>query len=343
MKAADKALQQDKLQAEIDERGRRENAAARARALAERKADSMPVVHGFDGPRLERHVDAEMIDPAPTGGIVEVFQQRYLLRLIVGRQLAQQYAASVLGLLWSYIQPGMRFLVYFFIFGVVLKTHQGTPNFALRLFTGMVFMHFFTETWTKATQSIWSNRALVLKMRMPREVFPLASMLTALYHTGPQIVILVVTAAIVGWHFSMTAIAAGVLGLLILLAFSTAMALLFSALNVLYKDFQNIVATIVQFMHFLVPMMYSYQVIHNLGEDHQAVYQLYMANPLAEAVLLMQRCFWLPSVHNPSAYSDMFPADLWERGLIMLVLCLGLLFLSQKFFSRVESKFPERL
>jgi ABC-2 type transport system permease protein len=340
MKAADKALQQQTLQA--DERGRRANAAARARALAERKSDSMPVVL-LDGPRLERHVDAEMIDPAPTGGIVEVFQQRYLLRLIVGRQLAQQYAASVLGLLWSYIQPGMRFAVYFFIFGVVLKTHQGTPNFALRLFAGMVFMHFFTETWTKATQSIWSNRALVLKMRMPREVFPLASMLTALYHTGPQIVILVITAAVVGWHFSLAAVAAGLLGLGILLTFATAMALLFSALNVLYKDFQNIVATIVQFMHFLVPMMYSYQVIHNLGDDHQTIYQLYMANPLAEAVLLMQRCFWLPTLHDPSQYKVMFPADLWERGLIMLAICVALLFVSQKFFSRVESKFPERL
>ncbi|MCW2784884.1 MAG: hypothetical protein JWP74_1401 [Marmoricola sp.] len=340
MKAADKAAQQGALK--VDENGRRKNAAQRARALMERKSDSMPVVQ-FVGERQERHVTAEMVDPAPRGGIVEVAQQHYLLRLIVSRQLAQQYAASVLGLLWSYIQPGMRFAVYFFIFGVVLKTHQGTPNFALRLFAGMVFMHFFTETWTKATQSIWNNRALVLKMRVPREVFPIASMLTAAYHTGPQVVILIACCAVVGWHFSFAAVLALLLGFALLLTFATAMALYFSALNVLYKDFQNIVSTITQFLHFLVPMMYSYSVIAALGKDHQAAYQLYMANPLAEAVMLMQRCFWFPTLNNQSQFAKQFPPDLWSRGLIMLAVSCVLLVFSQRFFARVESKFPERL
>lgn len=331
---------------QVDERGRRKNAAKRARAMMEKKANAMPVVPAPDGPRQVRVVDAELVDPSPHGGIVEVFQQHYLLRLIVGRQLAQQYAASLLGLLWSYIQPAMRFTVYFFVFGVVLKAHGGnTPNFALHLFAGMVFVHYFSETWSSGTRSVRSNRALLLKMRMPREIFPVASMVTALYHTGPQILILLVICLLVGWSISLTSVAAGLLGLAILLTFAMAMALFFSALNVYYKDFQNIVATFTQFLHFMVPMMYPYSTIAKLDGDHPVIYQLYMANPLAESVLLMQRFFWYPTVTDTkkAPLADHFPPDLWERGLIMLAVSLTLLYAAQKFFSRLEPKFPERL
>jgi ABC-2 type transport system permease protein len=340
MRAANKQPKAGKRH-QTDESGRRRNAARKARRLLEKKANSMPVVE-LAGPRVDRLVDADLVSPAPRGGLREVFQQRYLLKLIVSRQLAQMYAASLLGLLWSYIQPALRFTVYFFVFGVVLKTHGGTPNFALHLFTGMVFVHYFTETWSGGTRSIWSNRALVMKMRVPREIFPVATMMVAAYHTGPQVLILAIACAVLGWHFSLIGVAAGVLGLVILISFSMALALFFSALNVFFKDFQNIVSTMTQFLHFLVPMMYSYSYIAKMGENHRWAYELYFANPLAEAVMLMQRLFWAPTL-EPAEYAKEFPPDLWQRGFIMATISLALVVLAQKFFSRLEGKFPERL
>jgi ABC-2 type transport system permease protein len=340
MRAANKQPKAGKRH-QTDESGRRRNAARKARRLLEKKANSMPVVE-LAGPRVDRLVDADLVSPAPRGGLREVFQQRYLLKLIVSRQLAQMYAASLLGLLWSYIQPALRFTVYFFVFGVVLKTHGGTPNFALHLFTGMVFVHYFTETWSGGTRSIWSNRALVMKMRVPREIFPVATMMVAAYHTGPQVLILAIACAVLGWHFSLIGVAAGVLGLVILISFSMALALFFSALNVFFKDFQNIVSTMTQFLHFLVPMMYSYSYIAKMGENHRWAYELYFANPLAEAVMLMQRLFWAPTL-EPAEYAKEFPPDLWQRGFIMAAISLALVVLAQKFFSRLEGKFPERL
>jgi len=344
-KAADREVAGGKKRS-ANEQGRRKNAAKRARRMMRKKSTAMPVVPMPDGPRQVRVVDAELVDPAPSGGIFEVFQQFYLLRLIVSRSLAQQYAASLLGLLWSYIQPAMRFAVLFFIFGVVLKTHgKGTPNFALHLFTGLVFLHYFTETWSSGTRSVRANRGLLLKMRVPREIFPVASMVTAAYHTGPQILMLLVICGLVGWSISLTSVLAGLLGAAILLTFSMSMALFFSALNVYWKDFQNIVATFTQFLHFMVPMMYPYSYIAKLRDSHEWAYQLYMANPLAEAVVLMQRFFWYPTTDDPDGeiLKNSFPPDMWERGLIMLAVTLTMLYLSQKFFARLEPKFPERL
>ncbi|MEZ5113919.1 MAG: hypothetical protein R2693_10910 [Nocardioidaceae bacterium] len=65
--------------AQTDEKGRRKNAAKWARALADRKADSMPVAPTMTEPQLERVVDAELVSPSPKGGLKEVLANLYLL------------------------------------------------------------------------------------------------------------------------------------------------------------------------------------------------------------------------------------------------------------------------
>src|SRR5688500_17666177 len=189
MRAANKGAQTE----DSGEATNRRKNARRARRMMRNQADAMPVVEPEDdAPRQHRKVQADLVAPAPRGGLLEVFQQPYLLRLIVSRQLAQMYAASLLGLLWSYIQPALRFAVYYVVIGFVLKLHEETPYFAIHLFTGIVVVHYFGETWSGGTRSIWQNKALVKKMRMPREIFPVASMLVAAYHTLPQVLLLVV-------------------------------------------------------------------------------------------------------------------------------------------------------
>lgn len=338
--------------AQVDESGRRADAAERARRLAQKKADSMPVVEAADGPRKERVVDAPLVDPSPRGGILEVFAQWYLLKLIVRRQLASQYAASLLGLAWSYIQPAMRFAVYYFVVAAVLRVHVGTPEFAIHLFCGIVMVHYFAETWSGGTRSIWMNRQMILKMRMPREVFPVASMLVAAYHTLPQLLLLTAICLIKGWSITWASAAAGLLGMGILLTFSMALALFFSALNVFYRDFQNIVGTLLQFMHFMVPMMYPFARVYEAGEKYNWLYQLYMANPVAEAVVLMQKFFWWGVIpeekkadasHLVGSNTPEFPPDMYERGLIMLGISVVLLLLAQAYFAKAQNKFPERL
>lgn len=319
------------------------NAGRRARRLARNQADAMPVVAAVDGPRVERVVDADLVEPAPRGGLFEVFQQPYLLRLIVRRQLAAMYSASLLGLMWSYVQPAMRFAVYYAVMGYILVLHQGFPYFAVHLFAGMVVVHFFGEAWGGGTRSIWQNRPLVMKMRLPREVFPVSAMLVAAYHTLPQVLVLVVVCLFIGWSITWTSLAAGLLGLAILVTFSAALAIFFSAVNVFYRDFQNIVATIMQFMHFLVPMIYPFERIYRAHVEHPVLYQIYVANPVAQAVMLLQRFFWYPLVDDPATLGQTFPPDLWVRGLITLAISLALLVGAQKFFSRVEGQFPERI
>lgn len=341
MRAANKAGYEERRKQLIDEKGRRKDAAERARRLAE-QAD-MPAVAPIDAPKQERHVDAPLVDPAPTGGLLEVFSNRYLLRLVVRRELAKMYAASALGLLWSYIQPAMRFTIFYLIFAVIMGAHKGIPNFALHLFCGMVFVGFFMEMWSGGTRSVWNNSGLVMKMRVPREIFPVASFIVSLYHTGPQVLVLMALCIFLGWHLTLSAIIFGLVGIAIIMAFGLAMGLIFAALNVLYRDTQNVVGTISMFVHFLVPQMYPYTMVANVQTSHPLLYNVYMSDPLAVGVLDVQKLFWAATSPNPALVAAHFPHDLWLRSLIVLGACLVLLYLAQKFFARLESKFPERL
>ena len=345
MRAANKTAEDEALPPPRSRRTREERR-RRARRMLQNQADAMPVVEAATAPGSERQVDAELVAPAPRGGLLEVFQQPYLLRLIVSRQLAQMYAASLLGLAWSYVQPAMRFGVYYFVMGFILNLHEGTPYFALHLFTGIVVVHYFGETWSGGTRSIWQNKALVKKMRMPREIFPVASMLVAAYHTLPQVLVLVIFCVIAGWHLTWTAVAAGLLGLAILVTFSMALALFFSALNVFYRDFQNIVQTIIQFMHFLVPMMYPFSRVWAQHEHPPGPLPHLHGQPgrpgghAAAAVLLVPADGETPArARRPAVPARHVGARADHPGLCAVLL----LWLAQKFFSRVEDKFPERL
>ena len=149
----------------------------------------MPVVEASDGPR-QRVVEAELVAPRRAAASSRSSSSRYLLRLIVGRQLAAMYAALAARPAVVLRPAGAAVRRVLLRLGRRARLHAGTPNFALHLFAGMVVVHFFSETLNAGTRSVCATRALVQKMRMPREMFPVASMMVSLYHTGPQMLIL---------------------------------------------------------------------------------------------------------------------------------------------------------
>ena len=291
----------------------------------------------------ERHdlAHVPLAPPSATSGLLEAFRRRYLLRLMVRREIQARYARSVFGLAWSYINPTVRFLTFYFVFGLLIGRGMGIQNFAIHLFAGMVLVHYFTETVNSGTRSLLNNKGVVQKMAMPRELFPLAAMLVSLYHTIPQMVILTAACLITGsWIPDAAGLAAALLGFAIVLLFGTALGLMFSVFNVLIRDFGRIVQTFINMLPFAVPMMYPYSMLEERFGGGP-VHALLMANPVAEAVLLIQRGFWWTT--TTESYDEAFPADLWSRGFVMLGICAALLVLAQWAFTRLEGRVPELL
>ena len=282
--------------------------------------------------------------PSGNNGLLEVFRRRYLLKLLVHSTVQSRYQGTFLGWFWSYLQPFVRFLMFYFVFQVLIGRGGNMENFAIHLVCGMVVVHFFTETFNGGTKSLVSNRGLIIKLPMPRELFPVATMLVAFWHTIPMLVITLVASMILGWSPDPMGLVAGFLALAIIAVLGLALALLFSVANVFFRDFGKVVQTLTQFVTFSVPMIYPFSMVEDRFSSIPWVADVYLLNPIAEAVLLMQRCFWVGTTSDPEAtvLTDL-PADLFPRGWIMLGLSFVFLGLAQVWFSRLERRVPERL
>jgi ABC-2 type transport system permease protein len=291
--------------------------------------------------RAVRTVDAPLSEPSANQGLLEVFRRRYLLRLLVRREISARYQGSFLGLLWSYINPLTQFFIYWFVMGFILNLHKNVENFAIHVFAGLIVVHFFTETFNAGTRSIVRNKALVKKMAVPREMFPVASMLVSLYHVGPQLVILIIACLAYGWVPDPGGMLAALLALAIIMVLGTALALLFSAANVFFRDFSSAVSVLTNFVRFGVPMIYPYSLVQ---ERFGEFAKYYLWDPIAVAVLLFQRAFWVGTTSNPEqvASTDL-PPDLFDWGFLMIGVSVVVLVVAQLVFTRLENKIPERL
>ena len=151
-------------------------------------------------------VDVPLSSPAPNGGIKGILEHRYLLGLLVKREVTARYHGSFLGMVWSYINPLTQFLMYIFIFTLLMGRGDTIEHFAIHVFCSLMVVSLFTETIGAGTRSIVRNASLLQKSAMPREMFPVASLLVSIYHLWPEFVILGIALFFTGWAPTFTGI-----------------------------------------------------------------------------------------------------------------------------------------
>ena len=289
----------------------------------------------------QRVVDAPLEAPSANSGLLEVFRRRYLLRLLVRREVSARYQGSVLGMFWSYLNPLSQFCIYYFVLGEIVGLGDRVENFAIHVFCGLIIVHFFNETANAGTRSIVRNKALVQKMALPREMFPVASMLVSGFHIGPQLVILGIACLAVGWTPDAVGVMAAVVALLLTMVAGTAVALLLSAANVFLRDVSSAVSILTNMVRFGVPMIYPFTLVE---DRFGSAADFYLWNPLSNAVLLLQRGFWVGSTEDQDAtIAEHIPGNLWEMAGYTMLGSLLFLGFAQLVFSRLQNKIPERL
>lgn len=284
--------------------------------------------------------------PGSDHGWLNPVHERFLLRLLVKKELRVRYRGSVLGMLWSYVKPAVQFVVFFIALGVFLKLNKGTPAYAVYLFSGIVVINLFGEVFGNATRSITGNQALVTKIYLPAQLFPWSSMIVALVHFVPQLLVLVVGALLFGWVPSVTALVAFALGMVILLLLTMGLGLLGAAMNAAFRDIENFVDLIVMVATWLSPVMYRLSMVHDALAG-TVWWWLYALNPLTIVVELFHTAFWRygPAVVegakvDPSLVPPEGPFGYWWAG----VLIAGAVFvLGNIVFERSKRRFAQEL
>lgn len=285
-----------------------------------------------------RTLDAQrMTTPGANRGLLEVFRQRYLLSLIVRKEVQIRYRGSIFGWLWSYVKPLVQFVVFFVAIGVFLGLNDRVEFFPIYLLSGITVVTFFNEAFSNGTRSLVDNAALIKKIYLPREMFPIASMMIAAVNTVPQIIVVVGISLFFGWAPSLASVAAIVLALVIIAVLASGLGLFFGAINVTFRDAQSFVEIIVMVAIWASPVMYEWTQVARVAPEW--LFVLYRLNPITAAVVLFHYGIWFPL--SPSDAAP-FP-DLWMYGLIALVTSLTALVIGQLVFRRLEGRFAQDL
>lgn len=266
----------------------------------------------------------------------DVVRQREMLNLLVRRDLKARYKDSALGFVWTLIKPLTQLAIYYVVIGQFLGAERGIPDFAIYVFTGLTAYALFSEIVVGGTASITGNAGLIKKVYLPREVFPLASVGSALFNFGIQLIVLVSATIIlqrIPWSLDLFY---AIPAMLVLVIYGTALGLLLAAVNVYLRDIQYLVEVVILIMFWASPIVYSWQMVRGIVGDGLLL-DIYTSNPVTLAVLGFQQAFW---VSNEAVG---LPSDLLLRLGIASLIGLGLLVLAQRVFARLQGNFAQEL
>jgi len=230
--------------------------------------------------------------------VTQVWSYRGLIGHLAQRELKSKYKRSVLGWLWSLVNPAATLLIYTAVFGTVLRISppvagNGTlVSFALFLFSALVIWNFFNGVIVGSMGALINAGSLLKKVYFPPECPVIANALTVVIQTALEAFILVtvlVTLSNAGWTFLLFPYL-----LLLLALFSVGIGLVLSLANVYLRDVNYLVGIGLNLLFYGTPIIYPYSLVQENAP--QWVEILVQLNPLTHFVAASQEIFYLLEV-----------------------------------------------
>lgn len=213
----------------------------------------------------------------------EVWQFRYALHNLVLKDFRVRYRNMSLGVLWSVLNPLIMLAVLVVVFSYI-HPNRTQHHFPIFLLLGLISFNFFSLCVSAATTCVRDNASLIKKVIFPRQLLPLSILLSQTIHLLIQVALLFL---FILWF----RVPMGPSYWWLVPVFATqwlailGLSLLFSALNVFYRDVQYIVESGLRVMFWFTPIFYALRTVRiGLSAKHPALYYLYLMNPLAGCI-----------------------------------------------------------
>ena len=257
----------------------------------------------------------------------DLWRYRELFGFLAWRDILVRYKQTVIGVAWAVIRPLLTILISTVIFGGIagLPSDPGVP-YAVMVCAGTLPWYFFSSALSESSQSLVGNANLISKIYFPRLILPASAVIVAFVDFAISCGIL---AGLMAWYQFWPTLRILWLPVFVLLSLVTALGpgLLFTALNVKYRDFRYIIPFVVQFGQFVTPVMYSSSLIEKkFGETGRMLYSL---NPMVGVVDGFRWAIGRGTVLH------------WPSFAVSCVLGALLLVLGVRYFRRTEKSFAD--
>ena len=236
----------------------------------------------------------------------ELVQYKDLIVQMTIRNITVRYKRSLLGVLWTLLEPLMTMLVMAMVFSYILQ--HAIPNFAVYLLTALVVWSFFQSSTNSAMRDFSAGERLVSRVYLPQSVFVIVAIATGLVNFLLEFIVVLVIAFIS--HVSIPIyIVTLVFPLIILIIFNLGLGLILAPLSAYYSDVSNIYNILLRLLMYLSAIFYSIDI---MPEWLQKIINL---NPVYQFIHIFR---------SPIYYSAPIPLDavgyvsLWAIGVLVL-------------------------
>lgn len=287
----------------------------------------------------------------------ELWRYRELLLVMVQRDLKIRYKNSALGFLWSFLNPLLTVGVMTFVYSNFIFKDQ--PNMGAYIMAAYLPFMFFQQSLLDSSQSVLGAVHLIKKIYFPRELLPLAAIISNFINFLLALAIffayLLVNYLLNPGDFPIQGTVA-LLPLLIVISFalSVGSGLIVSALNTFYEDVKYIIGVLLYLLFFLCPIVYFDETVANSKinlDSGWLAYKLYNLNPIAHLCTAYKKAIlapYDPKMTEPVGYGA---NEIVQVGAIPLswkyltatgLTSVAILIIGYALFNRLKWRFVER-
>ena len=255
--------------------------------------------------------------------LTEIYKYRQMIFSLVRKELRGRYKGSVLGFLWTFINPLMQLIIYTVVFSVIMKS--SIDNFYLFLFVGLIPWIFFATSLTGGAGCILSQKDMVNKIYFPREVLPIAYVTSSFVNMLYTFIVFFAVLFLSGYGVNGQALIFLPIVMLTEYVFALAIGLLASGVTVYFRDMEHLLGILSMAWMYLSPIFFPMELIPD------TVRSIYLANPMTPII----------EAYHAILYYKHMPQG---NGLyITLGISLFLLLISFYLFGKLKRRFSEEM
>ena len=251
----------------------------------------------------------------------KIYNYRELLKTNVKKEIRGRYKNSILGVIWSFLNPLLQLVVYSIVFGALFN---GGENYYIYICVALIPWTYFTTTITQSAFTIIGNADIIKKVYFPREILPISIVTSGLVNFLISCIIIFIFLIFTGIGFSKYII---FFPLYVLIEYILILGFVFilSSVTVYLRDLEHIIGVIIQALFYATPIVYSMNMIP------KAFAWVFQINPMAYVI----------QGFRDTLYYQTMP-DL--HGLFVIsIFSLILLVIGYKIFDKLQKNFAEEL
>lgn len=253
----------------------------------------------------------------------EIFQYREMIFSLVKRDLRGRYKGSVLGFLWTFINPLLQLLVYTMVFSVIMRS--GIEDYYMFLFVALVPWIFFSTSLTGGSSCIIAQQDMVKKIYFPREVLPIAHVTSQFINMLLSFIVIFAVLIIGRYPLRFRTLLCLPVVMVVEYILAMGITMVVAAITVYLRDVEYILGIFTMAWQFLTPVMYSVDMV---PERLQNIFYL---NPMTPIIVAYRKILYEGEVPQLSTLVS---------GTVMGIIILGI---GWMLFHHLQKHFVEEL